>query len=362
MKRKFITAILLLNVLGGSVWAQTTDKDNSTKKDTANVISRNIHIEPSDTSKSVDEITKRVIETTYKSYPQQPGQPTIIINNIILPSDYNQQGAMGRPAKKNDMNPPREERNSNRFNDDDRSDFRAWQRERGASMRDENTGEWKKDYSKEAFGANDDADENRDFRAKYMHDEEEERNPKNDKKRRRNSGTWFIPMAGIHASGFDADIKDDKYEGRTGWNAGFDIRMRAKRFFVQPGLHYFNSAMEVTNKDSVSTDNFTDGPRIHTLKLPVMLGLYLTKANSGFFKLNVKGGGSATYLLDVDKSDIPQFNKRNLNDFSYGVNAGLGFEFGPVVLDLSHEWGVSSFFKNTDKKNNIARVTLGIKF
>jgi hypothetical protein len=362
MKKKFISSMFLLSVMSGSVWAQNTAKNNSVNKDTANVISRNIQIEPSETTKSVDEITKKVIETTYKSYPQQTGQPTIIINNIILPSDYNQQGGTGLPARKNDMRAPRGERNPNHFNhEDEQADFRAWQRERGASVRDEETGEWRKDYSKEAFGAHRDTNENRDFIANDMRDEEE-RNPKNDKKRRRNSGTWFIPMVGIHASGFDANIKDDKYEGRTGWNAGFDVRMRAKRFFVQPGLHYFNSAMEVTNKDSVNTDNFTDGPRIHSLKLPVMLGIYLTKANSGFFKLNVKGGGSATYLIDVDKSDIPQFNKRNLNDFSYGVIAGLGFEFGPVALDLNHEWGVSSFFKNTDKKNNIARVTLGIKF
>ena len=32
--------------------------------------------------------SKKAVDQTYKNYPQQPGQPTIIINNIIVPSDY----------------------------------------------------------------------------------------------------------------------------------------------------------------------------------------------------------------------------------------------------------------------------------
>ena len=146
-----------------------------------------------------------------------------------------------------------------------------------------------------------------------------------------------------------------------GWNAGIDFRIRAKRFFIQPGVHYFNSSIELTSKDSLSDAPLLSGPRLHSIKVPVLLGVYLTRANSGFFKLNVKGGASGNYLLAVDKNDSKEFEKDNLETYTYGLNAGLGLEFGLLTLDLSHEWGISSVLKNSNAKNNLLRVTIGIK-
>ncbi len=58
-----------------------------------------------------------------------------------------------------------------------------------------------------------------------------------------------------------------------------------------------------------------------------MLGVYLTKANSGFFKFNVKAGAVGNYILAVDRSNVPQYSKNNIKDFAYGLNAGIGLEF-----------------------------------
>ena len=77
--------------------------------------------------------------------------------------------------------------------------------------------------------------------------------------------------------------------------------------------------------------------------------------------MNVKAGATGTYVLAVDKNTIAQFNKDNINDFSYGLNAGIGLEFGFLTLDITHEWGMSALFKENNIKNNVLRATIGFK-
>lgn len=92
-----------------------------------------------------------------------------------------------------------------------------------------------------------------------------------------------------------------------------------------------------------------------------MVGIYLTKANSGFFKLNVKAGAVGNYILAVDKNNQSSFTKDNLHEYAYGLNGGIGMEFGLITLDLSYEGGITKYFKDSNIKNNMVRVTLGIK-
>jgi hypothetical protein len=298
-----------------------------------------VHTSMMDSSNSAGrDMTQKVIEATYKNYPQQPGQPTIIINNIIVPSDYERKG----PAPKEQMT---QNRNSDR-DDEEYQQFLAWKRQRGMVS-----------APRYYEGSNNEAamQDQRNSGSKMTFKERFGERPK------RNSGLWVIPMVGVHASSFNADLKDNEADGRVGWNAGLDFRIHMKRFFIQPGAHYFNSSLKQTDKDSLSNASLLDGPRIHSLKVPLMIGLYLTKANSGFFKVNIKGGAVGNYVMAVDKSPIAYFAKSNIEEFSYGLNAGLGLEFGLITLDISHEWGMSTYFKSNDQKNNVLRFTLGVK-
>jgi hypothetical protein len=92
-----------------------------------------------------------------------------------------------------------------------------------------------------------------------------------------------------------------------------------------------------------------------------MVGVYLTKAKGGFFRFNVKGGIVGNYVLNVDQKGSDYFDKDNIEDFFYGLNAGFGLEFGFVTLDFSHEWGMSRLFKDSNQKNNVLRATVGFK-
>ncbi len=345
MKKLFIYTTIFTMAVSSVAFAQSNKKEAKN----ANVIENTVQIDSSKRQDSIQEITQRVIESTYKNYPQQNGQPTIIINNIILPPDYQKVNTANN-------NKERKEDTGENIGAED-TEYQAWLRERRyrqqefmmESRMNSNNGQDNYGYQKNFQGTDNYDNSKRTFQDRFAEGKS------------RNSGVWVIPMFGLHASAFDANFKNDEISGRTGWNAGFDVRMRAKRFFVQPGVHYFSSSMEVTQKDSITNKTFTDGPRIHSLKVPMMLGLYLTKANSGFFKFNIKGGIVGNYLLAVDKSTQTDFGKDNLNEFSYGANAGIGIEFGFITLDISHEWGITKFVKTSSKNNNILRATIGFK-
>ena len=288
---------------------------------------------------SVKTITEQVVESTYKNYPQQAGQPNIIINNIIIPSDYEKRPAVAQaPAPGTAVSQPLAMSEGERS---DYEEFLAWKKQKNTRMyqdsfeprSDAGRPEPRQGGFKERFG---------------------ERQP-------RKSGMWVIPMVGVHASDFKADFSNNEADGRTGWNAGLDFRMHTRRFFVQPGVHYFNSSLRFTDSDSLSTAPLLDGPRIHSLKVPLLLGLYLTKANSGFFKFNIKGGATGNYVIAVDKDNQSRFDKDNIEEFSYGLAGGIGIEFGILTIDLSHEWGMSRFIKDSNSKNNVLRATVGFK-
>lgn len=297
-----------------------------------------VHVgQPGGQGRDLKSITEGVVESTYRNYPQQPGQPSIIINNIIIPSDYERQP---RP-KTNDSRVVEKEKPS------DYEEYLAWKEQKNNHRAHR--------YTTESMEPEVNTYQTEGKRGKMSFQE------RFGEKQPRKSGMWVIPLVGVHASDFKADFSNDEAKGRTGWNAGLDFRMHTRRFFVQPGVHYFNSSLKMSDKDSLSSAPLLDGPRIHSLKVPVMLGLYLTKANKGFFKFNVKGGATGNYVIAVDKDSQRKFDKDNIEEFSYGLAAGVGLEFGLITLDLSHEWGMSPFLKSVDTKNNVLRATLGLK-
>ncbi|MBE9465158.1 porin family protein [Dyadobacter subterraneus] len=337
MKNRLILAIILSGLMANGVSAQVK-KDSLQKTNSTKVMQNTVTNDSVKNQQTVRDIAEKVVESTFRNYPQQAGQPTIIINNIIVPPDYKQQQI---PA-------PNEKTSSSFSESKENEEYQTWLREKRARQEtpvaDDNTTSHVSDLTNSKSEK-----KNITFQQRFA------------ERPVRNSGAWVIPVVGVHASAFDSDVKKDNTSGRTGWNAGIDMRLRAKRFFVQPGLHYLNSSMAVTKKDSLTDTKFFSGPRIHSLKLPVMIGIYLTKANSGFFKLNVKAGAVGNYILAVDKNNQAKFTKDNLHEYAYGLNGGIGMEFGLITLDVTYEGGITKYFKDSNVKNNILRVTLGIK-
>jgi len=329
-------ALLLAGIISKNVTAQSSAQVSADNK---KVIQNTVLIDSLKKQEAIKDITERVVEATYKNYPQQSGQPTIIINNIIVPPDYNRQS----PSLQPQQNTP----NLTTSNLRDDEDYQTWLRER--RMQKTSVTEHVNKENRIEKNTLEPGKKKVTFQQRFG------------ERPLRNSGTWIIPVVGVHASVLGSDENKNNESGRTGWNAGADVRIRMKRFFVQPGLHYLNSSMALIDKDSVAHTKFFDGPRIHSLKLPFLVGVYLTKANSGFFKLNLKAGVVGNYILAVDKNSMAQFTKENIKEYSYGLNGGIGLEFGLVSLDLNYEGGITKYFVDSNTKNNMLRVTLGFK-
>ncbi len=241
------------------------------------VITQNINVDSLRAMQNAQGLAQKVVESTYKNYPQQSGQPSIIINNIIIPSDYE------RPKPAAPVQNPGMAQMSARERED-YEDYKAWKKQRNA----ENTG----NADQRRFTENRDENFRNETQPMPSKDGKLTFKERFGERAPRNSGLWVIPVVGIHASSFKADFSGGKADGRIGWNAGLDFRIHEKRFFIQPGVHYFSSSMRISTEDSLSNAPLLSGPRLHSLKVPLLLGLYLTKANKGFFKMNVKGGGN----------------------------------------------------------------------
>lgn len=285
-------------------------------------------------------LARQIVSETYRQYPQQSGQPTIIINNILLSTE-----AATQPKTAKDK--------ARRGNDDRRDDSRTEQEgnDRDGKRRRDDSNDGRRNLVQGDSRRSDDNRRQDDLSWKERFGE----------RPARTSGMWVIPVVGVHASGFEADFNNDRLTGRTGWNAGLDLRLHKRGFFLQPGLHYFNTSLKVDSRDSLQNVNLLNGPRIHSLKAPLLAGLYLTSPRQGFFKLNVKGGVVGNYVLGVDSNETPNYTIDNIERWNWGLNAGVGVELGFFTIDASHEWGMSRYFKDTGAKNNILRLTLGLK-
>ena len=83
MTNKLICALLLAGIISKNVSAQSAGKSQVTTED-KKVVQNTILIDSVKKQETVKDITEKVVESTYRNYPQQSGQPTIIINNIIV--------------------------------------------------------------------------------------------------------------------------------------------------------------------------------------------------------------------------------------------------------------------------------------
>lgn len=170
------------------------------------------------------------------------------------------------------------------------------------------------------------------------------------------------PKVGVNFSGVEAELQDITAEARVGWNAGVDLRIGDRALFLQPGLHYYNFTARliegVAHPDDVA---FSEETTIQSLKAPLNIGLRLTGDN-GLIGIQARGGVTPTYILGVDEKNGIDFDRSDLNDFTWGANVGVGMNFLFLTADLNYEIGLDDFFANAEGGNNILTLSVGLKF
>ena len=159
------------------------------------------------------------------------------------------------------------------------------------------------------------------------------------------NGTSFGIKGGLNynANGdyFESIGANAKHPDRNiGYHLGFFGKIGDKVYF-RPELIY------TSTKSDYDSDNF----KMKKLDAPMLVGFRVLGP------LNVFGGPAFQYILDTDFNDI---NIKDVkNDFTVGLNFGIGLDLGKIGLDLRYERGFNkneATFINSDLGVNPSRL------
>ena len=142
------------------------------------------------------------------------------------------------------------------------------------------------------------------------------------------NGTGFGIKGGLNynANGdyFESISSNAQHPDRNiGYHLGFFGKIGDKVYF-RPELVY------TTTKSDYDSDDF----KMKKLDAPMLVGFRVLGP------LNVFGGPSFQYILDSDFDGISINDIEN--DFSVGLNFGIGFELEKIGIDLRYERGFNS--------------------
>ena len=160
----------------------------------------------------------------------------------------------------------------------------------------------------------------------------------------------FNPKIGVNFSQITSkDVALSENGAKAGFNVGIDFRIgnEDSRVFFQPGLHYYNVGSRFKLNASESDDgesgtvrtDIEDVINVHSLRVPLTAGVYLTNTDSPV-RVRLNGGIAPAFVLGVGDSDI-NIQEDDFETIYWNLNGGLGFDFSIVTLDFSYDHALS---------------------
>ncbi|RIV67660.1 outer membrane beta-barrel protein [Flagellimonas aequoris] len=116
-------------------------------------------------------------------------------------------------------------------------------------------------------------------------------------------------------------------KGKAGYHFGFWGKLDFPKIYLRPELVYSKT------KSSYDVDGDTQDYDISKLDMPVLLGYKLIGP------LHIFAGPAFQYTLNNDLGDLEVEDVKN--DFTVGLNAGVGVNLGNIGLDVRYERGFS---------------------
>ncbi|NDV45087.1 outer membrane beta-barrel protein [Flagellimonas sediminis] len=116
-------------------------------------------------------------------------------------------------------------------------------------------------------------------------------------------------------------------KGKAGYHFGFWGKLDFPKIYLRPELVYSKT------KSSYEVDGDSQDYDISKLDMPVLLGYKLIGP------LHIFAGPAFQYTLKNDLGDLEVEDVKN--DFTVGLNAGVGVNLGNIGLDVRYERGFS---------------------
>ncbi len=177
--------------------------------------------------------------------------------------------------------------------------------------------------------------------------------------------TSFNPKVGLHISAIDGKFKDtSSLNSRVGWQVGLDIRKGSELFFLNPGLHYIVTSVDLKKeiKTNGGIQDITGSTTIQSISLPINGGIYLTGKDQALMRIYIHGGILPNYIIGIKSVEKFDLNPSEFNRFQFGVNGGVGIDLLFLHIGAKYEYYLNDYFKNQPGKNRTISVSLGFVF
>ena len=176
--------------------------------------------------------------------------------------------------------------------------------------------------------------------------------------------TSFSIKGGLSMSKFCGDEISDK-NMKTGFHIGVGADFEfAPNMAIQSGLLFTSKGAKYTT-DLVSTElnanaNFLQLPLHFAYKIDVMPGTRVVLHAGPYVAYGIGGN----IEVDTFKDDAFLDVLNGLKPFDAGIGLGVGAEFGPILLDLGWDMGLTNLSRVSgyDVKTQNAYLSVGFKF
>ena len=176
---------------------------------------------------------------------------------------------------------------------------------------------------------------------------------------------------GLNMSNFYADDLDDK-DMKVGFHVGIGADLEfAPNIALQTGLFYSTKGAEYLSKadgdpiDVKVSANYLQLPIHIAYKIDVTPGTKVVLHAGPYIAYGIGGKAKAgTLEMDTFKDDAKLNVFNGLKPFDAGLGLGVGAEFGPILVDIGWDMGLTNLARasNVDVKNQNAYISLGYKF
>ena len=168
---------------------------------------------------------------------------------------------------------------------------------------------------------------------------------------------------------FDANGAASGLTGRLGYQLGFFVR-GGGRLYGQIGAEYFASSSNyfttAPGSGTTTATSIRDRIDIKYIQVPVYIGYKLTQSDRGISAVRVQVGLEYANQIGSTANQFGSLNNFQLKSGTFNGLGQLGFDAGPVFLDLTYHY----CFSNTIEQNTgfagsqrrILSASVGFKF
>ncbi|MBC3786379.1 PorT family protein [Spirosoma utsteinense] len=177
----------------------------------------------------------------------------------------------------------------------------------------------------------------------------------------------FGIYAGLNSTKFKGETTntDGDLSGRLGYQAGFFVR-GGGRLYGQIGAEYFASSSNYFTAGSGQTAaSIQDQINIKYVQVPVYIGYKLVESDRGISAIRLQVGLEYANQIGSDANQFGDLNDFKIKSGTFNGLGQLGFDAGPVFLDLTYHHGFSDAVSGTGfngSQRRILSASVGFKF